>query len=159
MGVALYLVDAIEVRFMLGYAAPRFFLQTAALVALVSPVLLALPAQAGDYNQSSSYNSGFGSSAGSENSLQDYSMRDSNGNLTIVNGVITGSSYSSQSGVGSSSSSSSSSSKSSGGSATAIGNSLNVQVQGSWNTVIVDSKQINNGNQTATTTLNGDLKL
>lgn len=31
---------------------------------------------------------------------------------------------------------------------TAIGNQLNVTVQGSWNTVIIDSTQINNGNQT-----------
>jgi holdfast attachment protein HfaA len=30
----------------------------------------------------------------------------------------------------------------------AIGNQLNVTVQGSWNTVIIDSTQINNGNQT-----------
>lgn len=30
----------------------------------------------------------------------------------------------------------------------AIGNQLNVTVQGNWNTVIIDSTQINNGNQT-----------
>jgi holdfast attachment protein HfaA len=30
----------------------------------------------------------------------------------------------------------------------AVGNQLNVTVQGSWNTVIIDSTQINNGNQT-----------
>ena len=156
MGVAHYLVDAFEVRFMLGYAAPRFLLQTATLAALAT--ILALPAYAGDYDQSSSYNSGYGMSAGSENALPDYSMRDSDGNLTIVNGVISGSSYSTRSGVGTSSSSSSGSTSST-GSATAIGNSLNVQVQGSWNTVIINSTQVNNGNQTATTTLNGDLKL
>lgn len=34
------------------------------------------------------------------------------------------------------------------GNASAIGNQLNVTVQGSWNTVIIDSTQINNGNQT-----------
>lgn len=30
----------------------------------------------------------------------------------------------------------------------AVGNQLNVTVQGSWNTVIIDSTQINNGTQT-----------
>lgn len=47
---------------------------------------------------------------------------------------------------------------------TAIGNQLNVITQGSFNTVIVDSTQINNGNQTAiqnvdSNTLNGELDL
>ena len=42
--------------------------------------------------------------------------------------------------------------------ATAIGNQLNVVVVGSWNTVVVNSKQINNGDQTASTSsLNGKL--
>ena len=31
---------------------------------------------------------------------------------------------------------------------TAVGNQLNVITQGNWNTVIVNSTQINNGNQT-----------
>jgi holdfast attachment protein HfaA len=42
-------------------------------------------------------------------------------------------------------------------SGTAVGNQLNVITQGSWNTVIVDSTQINNGNQT--TVLNGKIDL
>lgn len=47
---------------------------------------------------------------------------------------------------------------------TAIGNQLNVITQGSFNTVIVDSTQINNGNQTAlqnadSSYLNGELDL
>ena len=46
-----------------------------------------------------------------------------------------------------------------GASATAIGNSLNVVVTGSWNTVIVDSKQINNGDQNADVSLNGQLHI
>ena len=41
------------------------------------------------------------------------------------------------------------------GQATAIGNSLNVVMVGSHNTTVVDSNQINNGNQTATAQLNG----
>jgi hypothetical protein len=42
-------------------------------------------------------------------------------------------------------------------SGTAVGNQLNVITQGSWNTVIVNSTQINNGNQT--TVLNGKIDL
>jgi holdfast attachment protein HfaA len=42
------------------------------------------------------------------------------------------------------------------GGSTAIGNSLNVVTVGSGNTVIVNSSQTNNGNQTATTTMNGN---
>ena len=45
------------------------------------------------------------------------------------------------------------------GGSTAIGNQLNVVVQGSWNTVIVNSNQTNNGDVTAGTALNGTLDL
>ena len=40
------------------------------------------------------------------------------------------------------------------GQANAIGNQLSVVVLGSHNTTIIDSTQINNGNQTATADLN-----
>jgi len=40
------------------------------------------------------------------------------------------------------------------GQASAIGNQLSVVVLGSHNTTIIDSSQINNGNQTATANLN-----
>jgi holdfast attachment protein HfaA len=40
---------------------------------------------------------------------------------------------------------------------TAIGNQLNVITQGNWNTVIVNSTQTNNGNQS--TVLNGKIDL
>ncbi len=43
------------------------------------------------------------------------------------------------------------------GTATAVGNQLNVITQGSFNTVIIDSTQINNGDQTVV--LNGELNL
>lgn len=42
------------------------------------------------------------------------------------------------------------------GQASAIGNSLNVVTVGSNNTVIIDSKQTNNGNQNASVSLNGN---
>lgn len=69
------------------------------------------------------------------------SSRDANGNRVIVNGrmeiegTLTGGLMD---GFGSGL-----------GSAQAIGNQLNVVTQGNWNTVIIDSNQINNGDITA----------
>jgi holdfast attachment protein HfaA len=90
-----------------------------------------------------------------ENRPADGQVRDENGNLLVVNGVMSGASaFSQQTGV-----------HHSGGGlgpnagATAIGNSLNVTVLGSWNTMIVDSEQVNNGDQNAEVNLNGDLNL
>jgi holdfast attachment protein HfaA len=115
-------------------------------------VLAATAAQAGDWTNSGMYN-GYG--AANQNAPSSYSMRDANGNLTMVNGQVTSSTYSSSSGA-----------QYSGGGvgmggagptygqATAIGNSLNVTVLGSHNTTIIDSSQINNGNQTATANVN-----
>jgi holdfast attachment protein HfaA len=81
-------------------------------------------------------------------------ISDENGNLLIVNGVMAGASaYAKQTGVHHSGVGGNSAG------ATAIGNSLNVTVLGSWNTVIVDSEQVNNGNQNAEVNLNGDLNL
>lgn len=113
--------------------------------------LTALPALAQSSTGSASYNAGYGRTAGQENRMVDYSTRDANGNRVIVDGVIltgedqstftrAGGSLDSYSGVGSQ-----------GGSSTAIGNNLVVITQGSYNTVIVNSTQTNNGNVTATT--------
>jgi holdfast attachment protein HfaA len=118
---------------------------------------------AGTYNSASSYNNAYGMTAGQENQAANPSLRDANGNLTVVNGQITSASFG-QSGVQSattiSSSSLASSSSSTGvgstyGTATAIGNSLNVVTVGNNNTVIVNSTQTNNGSQTATVSING----
>jgi holdfast attachment protein HfaA len=114
---------------------------------------------AGNTNNAASYNAGYGMAAGQENQAANPNLRDANGNLTVVNGQFTSSSFG-QSGVQSASTLSSyNASTTSGvstyGSATAIGNSLNVVTVGNNNTVIVDSTQINNGNQTATTNTNG----
>jgi holdfast attachment protein HfaA len=122
----------------------------------------ALPgaALAADYNSAASYNSAYGMTAGQENQAINPSLRDSNGNLTIVNGQFTSSTFAKQTGVQSmgtiSASSLSSGVGTSSSSASAIGNSLNVVVVGSNNTVVVNSSQINNGNQTAT--VNGSSK-
>ncbi|MGD0190546.1 MAG: holdfast anchoring protein HfaA [Rhizomicrobium sp.] len=122
-------------------------------------LVLASPAAAQMAN-ASSYNNPYGMTQGSENQAVDPSLRDANGNLALVNGQFQSSSMSQQSGVqnmgvlgGGASGSSLGSGVGFGPvtSATAIGNSLNVVTVGSNNTVIVNSTQTNNGNQTATT--------
>ena len=111
--------------------------------------LAGLPALAQSNTGSASYNAGYGRTAGQENRMVDYSTRDANGNRVIVDGVMltgddqstftrAGGSLDSYSGVGSQ-----------GGSSTAIGNNLVVITQGSYNTVIVNSTQTNNGDVTA----------
>ena len=122
------------------------------LIALSLLALSATAAQAGDWTNASMYN-GYG--AASQNTASNYSMRDANGNLTLVNGQVTSAQYSANSGgqsayaggVGTGSAEAY-------GQATAIGNSLIVTVIGSHNTTIIDSTQINTGNQTATAVLN-----
>ena len=124
----------------------RFGLTLAALV------LAATAAQAGDWTNSAMYN-GYG--AANQNAASNYSMRDGNGNLTMVNGQVTSSTY--QSGSGAQYAGGGVGTGGAGptyGQATAIGNSLNVTVLGSHNTTIIDSSQINNGNQTATADVN-----
>jgi len=124
-------------------------------------------AYAGDYSSAASYNNPYGMTAGQENQPVNPSLRDGNGNLTVVNGQFTSSAFAQQTGVQSMGTMSSASLASLGnttgtsgtlgayGGATAIGNSLNVVTVGSNNTVVVNSTQINNGNQSATVTLNG----
>ncbi|MDB5740140.1 MAG: holdfast attachment protein HfaA [Alphaproteobacteria bacterium] len=123
---------------------------------LIALAVLALSAPtaalAGDWTNSGMYN-GYGSS--NMNTASNYSMRDANGNLTMVNGQVTSAQYSANSGgqsayaggVGTGGANAY-------GQATAIGNSLNVTVIGSHNTTIIDSSQVNTGNQTATADLN-----
>ncbi|HEY2836337.1 MAG TPA: holdfast anchoring protein HfaA [Rhizomicrobium sp.] len=110
-------------------------------------------AQAGDWSNSANYN-GFGTAT--QNTPSNFSLRDSNSNLTLVNGQFVGSSFSSATGVGATNAMGGVGAPGSiNGQATAIGNSLNVVVVGSHNTTVVDSNQINNGNQTATAQLSG----
>ncbi len=96
---------------------------------------------------SASYNAGWGRTADQENQPVNPSLRDANGNLTVVNGVITSSQFSG--GV------STATSGASVGGATAIGNSLSVVVEGNNNVVVVDSRQTNTGTVTATSTTSG----
>jgi holdfast attachment protein HfaA len=114
-------------------------------------------AQAGDYSDASEYSHPYGMNAGQENQPVDSSLRDANGNLTVVNGQFSSSTMSQQSGVQQMSTAGSSGSGSGAlfGGATAIGNSLNVITTGSNNTVIVNSHQTNNGDQTANVSIDG----
>ncbi|WP_269514377.1 holdfast anchoring protein HfaA [Brevundimonas subvibrioides] len=109
----------------------------------------------------SSFQNGYGGARQSVTTAQTGSSRDQNGNRLIVDGIIQAgaSAYSAQSGGVSQTYSGSGSSG--GGSAiggsTAIGNNLNVVVQGNHNTVIVNSRQTNTGNVSARTDLTGTL--
>jgi holdfast attachment protein HfaA len=106
-----------------------------------------------------SYNHPYGMAAGQETQPINPTLRDANGNLTVVNGQITSGSVSQQTGVQTAGASvtgnGSSGSGAMFGGATAIGNSLNVVTTGSNNTVIVTSKQTNSGDQTANVSING----
>jgi holdfast attachment protein HfaA len=116
-------------------------------------VPLTAQAQTATWTNSAMYN-GYG--AANQNTASNYSMRDANGNLTMVNGQLTPSIYSNASGsqfatagVGTAGAAGEAY-----GQATAIGNSLNVTVIGTHNTTIIDNQQTNTGNQTATSAVN-----
>ncbi len=111
---------------------------------------------------SASFNGGYGRFNGQENHPVDFSIRDANGNLTAIDGILTATGGSLASNSGTASASASASGSFSGGvgglasaSATAIGNSLSVVTQGNYNTVIVNSTQINNGDVTANASAKG----
>jgi holdfast attachment protein HfaA len=109
---------------------------------------------AGPYDQSGNYNAPIGmSSTASMNAPVNSSLRDANGNLTVVNGQITSSSFAEVGGVQSFAGGTTGGVGGTTGQATAIGNQLNVVTAGSNNIVIVDSTQINNGDQNANNTI------
>jgi len=90
----------------------------------------------------------------------DVSTRDANGNLVMVDGVTQiGSDQSVFAKAGSGGASDTFGGAGAIGGASAIGNNLSVNVSGEYNTVIVNSTQINNGNVSATTVLNGKVNL
>jgi holdfast attachment protein HfaA len=115
-------------------------------------------AQAQIGGSSAHFNSGY-NGAGSMNAPINVGTTDANNNQVFINGVMQapqGSIFSSASGV---SQSSTSGGVGGTGLATAVGNSLNVVVEGSYNRVTVDSRQINNGDVSANVSLNGQIKL
>ena len=126
---------------------------TAGLAVAVLAGPLAAQAQTSTWTNSAMYN-GYG--ANNMNSASSYSMRDANGNLTMVNGQLQPSIYSNASGsqFASSGVGTAGAAGEAYGQATAIGNSLNVTVIGTHNTTIIDNQQTNTGNQTATSAVN-----
>ncbi|MFT4090784.1 MAG: holdfast anchoring protein HfaA [Asticcacaulis sp.] len=101
---------------------------------------------------SSGFETGYGRTRGAEERAIDPSTRDANGNRLLLDGVIvTGSDNSVYSQSRTYGAGDSYSGAGALGGATAIGNNLSVVVQGNYNTVIIDSTQINNGDITATT--------
>ncbi len=134
---------------------PRRLAPLAGLAFLLAPAAFAQSSGSG-----SQFNAGYGWSSGQmANPVNVSRTYDSSGNHVIVDGVTqTGSDqsvfYSRQTaGAGDSYSGAGAL----GG--TAIGNNLVVSVQGSNNTVVVNSTQTNNAPVTATTVLNGQVNL
>ena len=144
----------------------RFRLMQATLAGSALLILGAPAAQAQSSGSAGAgaFQAGYGGSRYTTQQAQTGSTRDANGNRLIVDGIIqSGASSYASSSAGVSSSYSGAGSSSNGGTiiggATAIGNSLNVVVQGNHNTVIVNSRQTNSGNINAGTVLNGTLDL
>lgn len=131
--------------------------------ALALPLLAAgvASAQSTGSAGAAQFQAGYGGSRYTTAQAFSGSTRDANGNRLIVNGIIqSGASSYASSSAGVSSGYAGAGSSSGGtaiGGATAIGNSLNVVVQGNRNTVIINSSQTNTGNITAGTALNGTL--
>jgi holdfast attachment protein HfaA len=123
----------------------------AALALLATLAATAADAQAA-WQNSAGYN-GYG--AMNQNTAANYSLRDGNGNLTMVDGQITSANYSNGSGAGTASAGVGTGGAGSAyGQAMAVGNQLNVTTIGFNNTVIINSQQTNTGSQTATVELN-----
>lgn len=133
-------------------------------LAIAGFVAVALPgvaaAQSAGSAGAAQFQNGYGGARYAVASPETGSTRDANGNRLIVNGIIqrNASAYSSSSGGVSSSWSGVGGSGGYGGS-TAIGNQLNVVVQGSHNTVIVRSTQTNNGDVNAGVEMNGEIDI
>jgi holdfast attachment protein HfaA len=136
-------------------------LMTGALVAATAAMAAGLAMAQSMSGNGANFNSGYGRVNGQENRPVDFSLRDANGNLTVVDGILQGggSSFASNSGTASASASASfSGGVGSQASASAIGNNLTVVTNGDFNTVIVNSTQINNGNVSAGATASGGPK-
>jgi holdfast attachment protein HfaA len=126
-------------------AGAAFGLSAAALA--VAALLAAAPAQAQSRaGYANEFSRPYGMNPGDESRPYDAASRDANGNRVIIDGrIVVSDNLSSlplglynvgEGGMGYSST------------GTAIGNQLNVNTSGSFNTVVVNSTQINNGDQT-----------
>jgi holdfast attachment protein HfaA len=105
---------------------------------------------------SANYNAGYGRVADEENQPVDPTMRDANGNLVVVDGIIqAGQDQSVFSNFGAGGAFDTAAGVSTSSAASAVGNNLVVVTQGNNNTVVVNSTQTNTGNVSASTSLNG----
>jgi holdfast attachment protein HfaA len=105
---------------------------------------------------SANYNAGYGRVADEENQPVDPTMRDANGNLVVVDGIIqAGQDQSVFSNFGAGGAFDTAAGVSTSTAASAVGNNLVVVTQGNNNTVVVNSTQTNTGNVSASTSLNG----
>lgn len=130
----------------------RLLLAGLALGGVSAAPMSALAQEAGYYAE---FERPYGFGYGEEDRPFDARTRDANGNRVVVNGLIEGGT-----GLGLGLSSRWGQTENLPGmigSGTAIGNQLNVITYGSNNTIIVDSTQINSGDQTVV--LNGELDL
>ena len=131
-------------------------------IVLAAAALIPVPAAAQSNGSSGAgqFQAGYGGARYTTARPQSGSTRDANGNRLIVNGIIqSGASACSSASAGAASSWSGAGEGGGIAGSTAIGNSLNVVVQGNHNTVIVNSTQTNTGDVTAGTALNGTLDL
>lgn len=130
---------------------------TAAVVAVGGAALFAFtaPANAQAASSMSEFERPYGFRYGEEQRSFEADSRDRLGNRVIINGLIEGGS-----GLGTGMYAGWGQTEGASGmlgSGTAVGNQLNVITTGSNNTIIIDSTQINNGDQTVV--LNGELDL
>lgn len=142
--------------------AKRLIPTTAVLIAVLSPTVAL--AQMNGSAGASSFQQGYGGARGATSTQTTGSTRDVNGNRLIVDGIIQSgaSSYSRETGGAATAFAGAGGGSRNGttiGGSTAIGNQLNVVVQGRNNVVIVNSRQTNNGDINAGTSLNGNIKL
>ncbi len=124
-----------------------------ALVALAAQPAMAqtAPARGGTL---STYEAGYANGRAMESRTFDPSTRDANGNRLIVNGIIQADAAGQTRSDGAYNNGAVSGADyfttgASSGSTTAVGNLLTVTVDGSWNTVIVNSSQSNSGDVSA----------
>ncbi len=124
---------------------------------ILAGLAFTLPASAQEAVVSGQFELPYGMGFGQESRAYEPGTRDANGNRYIVDGrIIYGDSYSSLNG-GLNTQWGSTSGSGMLGHSQAIGNQLNVITNGSYNTIIIDNTQINNGDQNAV--LNGELNL
>ena len=129
---------------------------TAGVIALTAGLMAAPAASAQEAGFLAEFERPYGFAPGEESQPLDARTRDTAGNRVIVNGRILNDTSTLNGGLNTGWGQTSGASGLLGNSS-AIGNQLNVVTNGSFNTVIIDSTQINNGDQTVY--LNGELDL